>query len=511
MPPYSSKTWLALLAWLLLFAPPLLGDTDALTGLRVLLSALMLWPLVYTRVTRALALGALVAIGLGNVLHTAYFHELINEFFIATALRTNAGEAQTFLSTLSAGALWRGAVWLGVAGAAAWAVWRHAPQWRERHQRPAVRRLAWVAAGLWLLILGWALSKESSPQRVVRLIRHVYPLHLADALVRQRVLVDALFAAPRLPSVTATGPRADVVVVVLGESASAARWSLLGYGGADTNGPLADIRGLQVERAVARGFTTAAALPYVLTGLSASDSVAQRAPSWLDFTHGAAGGYKTFVFTNSRFFDSGEDFITQALRRAADVFQKVGDGAHDGVLTAYLQQALRDSAPRKLIVLHTYGSHFKIKERYPAGYRLPDDYDNSIRYTSDLLAQWIGLVQQAAGQQAAVLLYTSDHGVVLPPCASEIHHGAARTSLEVPLLTWGNDALRARLPQLLPDAGERERTPALEGNARLGQLVLRATGFAAVSARAPWTQAEQPLFDGQPWAEVRQRDACTLR
>ena len=75
--------------------------------------------------------------------------------------------------------------------------------------------------------------------------------------------------------------------------------------------------------------------------------------------------------------------------------------------------------------MHTYGSHFNYRERYPeaAAFFLPDfpvdaevkykdnlmnAYDNSIRYTDNFLARIIHLLEEQ--QVDASMLYTSDHG-----------------------------------------------------------------------------------------------------
>lgn len=491
--------------WLLLFVPPLLASFDALTLLHVVLSALMLWPLVYWRATRALALAVLVVIGVGNIVHILYFHQLIDEFFVATVLRTNRAEGRDFLSALPSTIVLQATMALAILGTAAWAVWRHAPCWNQPRRAPWVQRLLVLALLLWTLVLGWAISTKSP---LVRRLRHVYPMQLVDALVRQHAMAVALFEPPQLPAMASGAHPVDTVVVVLGESAVAARWSLLGYRGSDTNRPLESRSGLLAMRAIARGFTTAATLPYLLTGLSAPDSVAARAPTFLDFAHGPGGGYKTFVFTNSRFFEGSEDFITQALRRSADVFRKVGDGSHDEVLTDHLAEALQDAAARKLIVLHTYGSHTRLRDRYPSRFQLDDDYDSTIFYTSELLNRWINLLDRASGARSAILLYTSDHGLVLPPCSQVVRHGAAHTSAEVPLLVWSNAELRTRAPAWLSQIVADARQQAEPGNARLGQIALQAMGFSEAAAQLPWPQAVQPSFEGVPWSQVRQGNAC---
>ena len=80
---------------------------------------------------------------------------------------------------------------------------------------------------------------------------------------------------------------------------------------------------------------------------------------------------------------------------------------------------------KQFIVLHTYGSHFNYRERYPSedAFFLPDypveaevkyrdnlvnAYDNTIRYTDGFLARLIHMLEEQ--QVDAAMLYTSDHG-----------------------------------------------------------------------------------------------------
>ncbi|WP_170104814.1 sulfatase-like hydrolase/transferase [Pulveribacter suum] len=509
-PALPNATTLAFLAWTVLFAPPLLGTPDLRTGVLVPLSALLWWPLVYLRPTRALALLALVLAGAANVVHIHYFGVLVDDSFMLTAARTNAGELREFASALSVDVLGWLLAWLAVATLASVLVLRHAPHWRALRSQPGGRRVLWLVLCAWVVLCGWAFSRESLSKRFVYRLRHAYPLQVVSAAVRQTEIAAALLYQPRLPTAPVAGPQVDTVVVVLGESASAARWSLLGYAQEDTNAPLRAIEGLQTARTMAHGFVTSTALPFLLTGMDMGASVEQAAPTFLDLAHSPQAGYKTFVFSNSRAFDTQEDFFLRALRRSADVYRKVGDGEHDGVLTPHLEAALADPAPRKLIVLHTYGSHTQLEQRYPArDYRLPDAYDNTIRYTSDLLAQWIALADQRSAAQTALLLYASDHGMILPPCASDYRHGLSVTSLEVPLLAWGNARLRQSLSELLPRFTEQDKVDARHSNALLARLALRATGFSDVAAAPAWTETDAPRYKGRPWGEVKRGDACT--
>mgnify|MGYP000385186587 CR=1 FL=1 len=83
----------------------------------------------------------------------------------------------------------------------------------------------------------------------------------------------------------------------------------------------------------------------------------------------------------------------------------------DDKLLKLVAKELGKGVSRQFIVLHTYGSHFNYKERYPAeqAFFLPDmpvdaevkykdnlinAYDNSIRYTDNFLVRLIDMLRE---------------------------------------------------------------------------------------------------------------------
>ena len=510
-----TQTWRVIAAWLLFFTPALLPGLSASALGHLLLAAWCFAPVLLVRPLLPLVLGGLALLGCANIVHASFFGALVDEFFLATLLRTTPTESLEFVPTVPGRAWATLALWLLACAWAGRTLWRTLPALRGTS---LLLRRVWQGAGLfWALVLVYALIQQLNANTFMRKAKSLYPLHLVRAAMRQQEIAAGLFLPPLLPSsAPTTSSQVDTIVVVLGESATAHRWSLLGYQGAPTNAPLASVPGIAATTVLAQGWNTAAALPYMLTGMSALDSTARRAPSFLDLAQHA--GYKTFAFSNSRFFSLHEDFFSYALRRASAVYQKVGNGDLDEVLTRSLRTALADPAPRKLIVLHTYGSHPQLQERTPSSYRaVTDAYDNNTHYSSHLLAQWIGLLEQASSpHRSALLLYTSDHGVLLPPCADDYRHGAGLSSLEVPMLVWANPATHAQHAPVLPifaqspQAGGPGQAPE-HSNALLAETAMRAVGYGALLEQADWPGSAQPGFNGSAWATLRQRNACTLQ
>ena len=505
--------WQAVAAWLFFFTPSLLPGVSGWSVWHLVLSALCFWPLLRLRALQPLVLALWTVLGCINIVHASFFGALADEFFLATVLRTTPAETMEFLPTVPRAA-WLGlALWLPLCALAARVLWRTLPQvWNTSLLLRRVWQGAWL---FWALVLVYTLLQQLNPNTFMRKAKSLYPLHAVRAVMRQQEIQEGLFQPPVLPSAPPdASAQVDTVVVVLGESASAHRWSLLGYQGAATNAPLAQLPGVLATTALAQGWNTAAALPYMLTGMSALESSQRRAPSFIDLAQHA--GYKTFAFSNSRFFSAAEDFFSLALRRASAVYQKVGNGDLDEVLTDSLRSALADPAPRKLIVLHTYGSHPLPQERTPLGYRvLHEPYDNSIHYSSALLAQWVELLRDASLQRSALLLYTSDHGVLFAPCAEDYRHGAALSSLEVPLLAWANPPAQqqhgALLAAFTPAANASGPPAHAHSNALLAELAMRAVGYGAWLQQPDWPSSQQPGWEGRSWAQLRQGDACTLQ
>lgn len=489
--------WPVFLAWAVLFTPSLLVRPDGRAVALVLASAALLWPLTARRAL-PWAVAGLALLGAANIVHVSHFGYLVDEFFVSTALRTNVQETLEFSQSFSLLTALKVLVWLAVCVAMGRFLVQRAPAVRQQSRWS--RGVGWAALVVWVVYGIFGATKHFSAQDYAHGVRYVYPLHAVRAVVSQHAMSEAAFYEPKVAANTLGTPVADTVVVVLGESASAQRWSLLGYSGAATNAPLQAIPHVRATTVLAHGLTTAETLPFLLTARTGQDSAQQQLPSYLDLAR--AAGYKVFAFNNSRYNSRREDFYVQVLRRSSHVYQQVGDGNYDEVLTPHLETALRDPAPRKLIVLHTYGSHPSLKERVPpAKATLADRYDNTIHYTSDLLAQWIGLTDTLSAS-TAMLLYSSDHGLVLPPCPGATTTGSSRSSVQVPLLVWNNQRLQDSAPQLASTIDQTTAQPMQFSNAELARLATLAVGGTPIPS--------PPLaIDGKPWSELEKLDACS--
>ena len=138
----------------------------------------------------------------------------------------------------------------------------------------------------------------------------------------------------------------------------------------------------------------------------------------------------------------------------------------DDELLKLVEKELAKGNRKQFIVLHTYGSHFNYRERYPSedAFFLPDypveaevkyrdnlvnAYDNTIRYTDGFLARLIHMLEEQ--QVDAAMLYTSDHGEDIFDDSRHLFLHASPVpsyyQLHVPFLIWMSDIYRETYPE----------------------------------------------------------------
>lgn len=246
-------------------------------------------------------------------------------------------------------------------------------------------------------------------------------------------------------------------VLVIGESARAANWSLYGYG-RDTNPQVAACfgksagRGVVFADALAAGRLTMHSVPSILSPATAREFQDYCAKPSLLRVFGEAG-YRTAVLSShvraSEFWD-GSCALMKGDARESRHFDK--DGDLPAALGEWLAQG---DLPRQFAVLHLFGSHYDYADRYPRGFDrfsggdpLVDTYDNSILFTDHVLACLIGELDRR--REPAVLFYASDHGENLNDFGDgNLHHscrGFTRYEIEVPMIFYANRAFADAYP-----------------------------------------------------------------
>lgn len=294
---------------------------------------------------------------------------------------------------------------------------------------------------------------------------------------KERVYLAALHersAAFRFGAVQADPARTpDVIVMVLGESARYDRWRINGYA-RQTNPLLSQEANLvALQDLITSVSATRLSVPVIISRKPAMQSLQDGFTEKSFLSAFREAGYKTFWLSNQISFGKFDTPVSVFAKEADEVeFLNLGGFTHrsnyDEVLLGPFERALLDPAPKKLIVLHTLGSHWNYAQRHPAAFerwqpslagiakpvltdgaleaQLNNSYDNSILYTDWFLAQLIG--QLKAGEQAAALMYVADHGQTLydGACRQVFHGHNNQHEFHVPAFAWYSDRYRERFP-----------------------------------------------------------------
>ncbi len=300
--------------------------------------------------------------------------------------------------------------------------------------------------------------------------------YLGELLSHRRNIAEEGVTAPAEPL---------TVVLVLGESARADHFHINGYPRQTT--PNAEAWGMQTYRQVrACANGTRLAIPCLMTRATPQTMDLTREETSL-VTMFRTAGYRTDWISNQGFFWSRfrrtkagmSSIYAIALEAEHTVFNNPSGDVDD--LTIYdeellpeLDRALAGPESRRLVVLHTVGSHWHCDAHYPPSFarwtpvcrkRNPkrcapgeylNSYDNSLRYTDYFLGQ---VMERLKGRNA-FLLYVSDHGAELG------EHGVFTTTpmsgeevMQVPLLVWMSDDFKRQHPERAAALALRERSP----------------------------------------------------
>ena len=267
--------------------------------------------------------------------------------------------------------------------------------------------------------------------------------------------------------------KGEVVVMVIGESSRYDRWSLNGYE-RDTNPLLGKEANLvTLSDVITSVSATRLSVPVMITRKPATHSLKEGFAEKSFLTAYKEAGFKTFWLSNQVSF--GEfDTPVSVFAKEAEVIQFLNLGGFtnnsnfDQILLSPLRSAIADAAPKKLIVLHSLGSHWNYSHRYPKEFdrwkpslygvdkpvytntaikpQLNNSYDSSILYTDWFLANVIGMLKQS--KQRSAMMYMADHGQTLydKTCDLAFHGHNTQFEFHVPAFVWYSDLYAARHP-----------------------------------------------------------------
>jgi glucan phosphoethanolaminetransferase (alkaline phosphatase superfamily) len=265
----------------------------------------------------------------------------------------------------------------------------------------------------------------------------------------------------------------QLVVMVIGESSRYDRWSINGYA-RDTNPLLSQEANLvTLPDVITSVSATRLSVPVIVSRKPATQSLKDGFSEKSFLTAFKEAGYKTFWLSNQISFGKFDTPVSVFAKEAdAIAFLNLGgftdNSNFDEVLFAPLKSAIADPAPKKLIVLHSLGSHWNYSHRYPKQFdkwlpslygvdkpvytdlklkpQLNNSYDSSILYTDWFLDHVIGSLKDA--RQPASLLYVADHGQTLydNSCRLAFHGHNTQYEFHVPAFVWYSDQYQQRFP-----------------------------------------------------------------
>ena len=356
---------------------------------------------------------------------------------------------------------------------------------------PSPFRKKMIISGVFLILISYGLTFTAINKNTARFTLHedVYP---ANVIYNLGFAAQKWSRSEKYPESSRNftfqarkdihPQKREIYVLVVGEASRAGNWNLCGYE-RETNPYLSKTPGLVFfPDAITQSNTTHKSVPLILSAASAENyDVIYTQKSILEAFKEA--GFTTLFLSNQIPNRSFTDFFaTQADYRhniRTDGGENLITHNHfDGDLLPIVRHYL-DSLPGNLFfVLHTYGSHFNYKERYPEIFSLykPDNvanvkvenkvqlinaYDNSIRYTDNFLYTLIGMLRKQ--EVISALFYTPDHGEdMLDDRRKRFLHSSPNPTfyqLYIPMFIWFSENYQRDFPEKVGYAVQNKPKP----------------------------------------------------
>jgi glucan phosphoethanolaminetransferase (alkaline phosphatase superfamily) len=295
-----------------------------------------------------------------------------------------------------------------------------------------------------------------------------------------KLVVKTPFHAQR----TETGE--EVHILIVGESARRASWSVYGYARDTTpylDRLMRDKEAIFLRNAMSDANLTILAVPMMLTGLKPQEIARGRRPGGTLLDLAKEAGYATSWLVNQDVgVSTSLGIVADHLEYPPDLHESMFSRSDlDEVLLPAYRREVGRTGHARLIGMHVMGSHWEYYRRYTQRFQqfgsaqristlssattdrsmvadLADAYDNSVLYTDWFLQQ---VIEQARGLEVPVTVtFVPDHGEASPYLdGGAVGHGAAHyvsAEFEIPAVIWINAAYRKSHP---------EKVAALESNA----------------------------------------------
>lgn len=268
----------------------------------------------------------------------------------------------------------------------------------------------------------------------------------------------------------ANHPTKSLTVLVVGESARADNFGILGYG-RDTTPQLAAEQGLVSFTDVhSCGTETAVSVPCMFSNMGRKQykpAVAKNQEGLLDVLKRA--GLDVVWWDNQSGCKGTCDRVTQLdVSHGKDPALCADSECRDEILLQGLQAFIDHLSNDTVLVLHQMGSHGpEYFKRYPQAFEhftpvcksnaldacsresIVNAYDNTVLYTDHVLARLIDTLRNNQDRVATAMIYLSDHGESLGEYNVFLHGTpymlAPDQQKHVPLLVWFSDSYQRAL------------------------------------------------------------------
>ena len=426
---------------------------------------------------------------------------------------TNPGEAMELLDNLLPAVVGVFILYLPLLIIGAWQWAKHTTLNSEFKLR--LRSIAFVLTGAGALIIAlcyavYSKATDEADSYEYHITNDLYPINVLynlclaaneshlSATYTERTAHFRFNAHP-----THANDTAEVYVLVIGETSRSRNWQLYGYP-RPTNPELSQMPSLMVFRGItSQSNTTHKSVPMLLTAATAEQHDRLYHEKGIIAAFREAGFHTVFVSNQLR-NHSYIDFLGEEanectfIREAATTHNDAS--VNDDQLLPYLRQALNSHHRKLFVVLHTYGSHFNYRDRYPHSRAFfspdtptdakPDNrpslinaYDNTIRQTDHTLATIINMLKEC--HCAAAMLYTSDHGENIYDDHRQLFlHASPRPSeydTDVPLIAWTSTQYAKQHPSVV-QALKANLHKGAQSNATLFPTMLSMAGIKAEAA-----------------------------
>lgn len=395
------------------------------------------------------------------VLLYLFGHSIIAVDMFLNLVTTNPGEAMELLDNLVPAVAGVFIIYLPVLIAGGVSAFGHDSLSSRFIRRQ--RRLALAVTGAGAVSLGvcYATDSRYSVKTDLYPVNVCYNLFLAverAGATADYAATSAGFTFKARP--THPADSTEVYVMVIGETARACNFGLYGYR-RNTTPQLDSARGIVAfSDVITQSNTTHKSVPMLMSAASAENySRIYREKSII--TAFREAGFHTVFISNQRPNHSFIDFFGMEADEWKFIKEDAPEDAiiPDDALIKLTEDVLSAKRKKEFIVLHTYGSHFNYRERYPdsMSYYRPDNatdakysnraslmnaYDNTIRNTDRLLGSLIARLTESGA--TAAILYTSDHGEnIFDDDRRLFLHASPIPSyyeLHVPFIVWLSDA-----------------------------------------------------------------------